>query len=355
MANQVLAAVENAWTMETKALGFWPPVSDQGLCGPNGAFDTFIWRSYRAADTSALAPNGATWWNDSSAYLTVDAWGPYAGEFLDATVAHELNHAMQAAYDWWETPIVFEMTSQFVEGLLPETNSYRKLLSDYQQNPDWAFDFNDDYQTWYMYGSAIYLAYLRDAVFDGDARFVAEMWKRSRNRPGKNEPDFEDALDSLLRQHARMSFHDSLIQFSRWRYYTSTRDDGRHFREGSTYPENSLVKIERRLRMTPQTVTMSPGPMKLGTQYVQLVRNPGDPSWVMLDFEGDPNVRWSVQVVPGLAHWQDGETLDLSSGSAKVSFGHLSERTLVILALPQGKDEPDNRNDSRYPYRFTLH
>jgi hypothetical protein len=95
--------------------------------------------------------------------------------------------------------------------------------------------------------------------------------------------------------------------------------------------------------------------MKLGTQYVQLVRNPGDPSWVMLDFEGDPNVRWSVQVVPGLAHWQDGETLDLSSGSAKVSFGHLSERTLVILALPQGKDEPDNRNDLRYPYRFTLH
>jgi hypothetical protein len=355
MANQVLAAVENAWTMETKHLGFWPPVSDQGLCGPDSAFDTFIWRSYRAADVATIAPNEATWWDDDSAYLTVDAWGPYSGKLLKATIAHELNHAMQAAYDWQETPIVFEMTSQFIEGLIPGSNSYRELLYDYQQNPDWAFDFNDDYQTWYMYGSAIYFAYLRDAVFNENTRFVAEIWNRSRNRPGKNEPDFEDALDSLLRQHARMSFQDSIIQFSRWRYYTSTRDDGRHFRDGASYPEDSLVKIERRVRVTPQTVDMSPGPMKLGTHYVQLFRNPGDRSWVILDFEGDPRVRWSVQIVPGLSNSQDGETLDISSGSAKVNFGYLSERTLVILALPRGKDDPDQRDDSRYPYRFTLH
>ena len=114
------------------------------------------------------------------------------------------------------------------------------------------------------------------------------------------------------------------------------------------------MKIERRVRMTPRTVDMSPGPMKLGASYVQLFRDVSDPSWVTLDFKGDPKVDWSVQVVPGLSNHQDGETLDVSSGSVRLNFGRLLERTLVILALPRGEDEPDQRTDRRYPYRFRL-
>jgi hypothetical protein len=354
MTESVLRSVEKAWTTQTEELGFRPPLSDLGQCGPDASFDTFIWRTYRGAAADVVATNEATWWDDYSTYLIVDPWGPYGGELLNATTAHELNHAMQASYDWWESNILFEMTSQFVEGLVRGPNSYAELLWEYQQNPDWSFDYNDDWETWYMYGSALYLAYLRDGVFGGDVRFVAEIWDRSRNPPGKNEPDFEDALESLLRERAGMSFLQSVEQFSRWRYYTSTRDDGRHFRGGGSYPESSLVKIERRLRAVPQTVEMQPGPMELGVHYVQLYREPGDPTQVKLRFDGDRRVRWSVQVVPGLSRDSDGETLDLSGGTATMRFGRFTERTLVILALPLRGNDPDTRTDRRYPYRFSL-
>jgi hypothetical protein len=354
-AEEVLQAMEYSWQVETEDLGFWAPIGDGGTCGPDDGFDVFLWRTMRSCGADVLGESAETDWDDYVAFMILDPWGPYGGEKLPALAAHELNHAIQAAYDWWETPIFFEMTSQFVEDeVYDDDNGYRDFLYDYQGNPDWAFDYNDDYETWYMYGSMLYLRYLRDHVVTGDRTFVAEIWNRSRNPAGDNEPDFEDALESLLVERASMSFLDSVVEFSRWRYFTGERDDGLHFEEGDTFPEDALVAIEQRVRLSSTSIAVTPGPMMLGVQYVQLYREAGDPTEATLTFEGDAAARWSVQAVPGVVDGEDGEVLDVAAGPAALSFGTLTERAIVVLALPLGADDPEDRDDTRYPYTLTI-
>ena len=358
MAKATLSTMEHSWQVETEDLGFWPPLPDEGQCGPDDAFDVFLWRTYRAGGVEVSVENPATEWDDYFSYMNLDPWGPYGGELLPVLVAHELSHGSQAAYDWWETPIFFEMTSQFVQTeVYPELSDYPDYLFDFQHNPDWAFDYNDDYATWYMYGSALYLFYLQAAVFEGDGSFVAQIWDGSRNPAGDNEPDFEDALESMLQAQAGKSFLDSVVQFGRWRYYTGFRDDGAHFPEGASLPDSAMVRLELSTHVpttTPMTLDFSPGPMLLGAHYVELYLDEGDPTDFTLAFTGDPAVRWAVQVVPGLDQTSDGELLDLTTGTATLHFGTLGARTLIVLALPAGADDPEDRTSDRYSYSLSL-
>lgn len=193
-AEESLAAVENSWKVETEMLGFTAPYLDDGLCGPDDRFDGFVWRSYRGGVSNVIAENDATAWDDRINYLIVDPWGPYGGPVLAATVAHELNHAMQAVDDWNETAIFFEMTAQFIEDqVYDDANGWIDLLADYQSHPEWSFDYNDDYETLYFYGSALYLFYLREGVGCGGASRLrpaansarsSEIWARSDSRAG---------------------------------------------------------------------------------------------------------------------------------------------------------------------------
>jgi hypothetical protein len=354
VARETMGYLEHSWAVETNDFGFEPPLPDRGLCGPDDSFDVFLWRGYEGGDLETLGEEPSTAWDDALTFLMFDPWGPYGGPKLDATTAHELNHAQQAVHDWNESAIFFEMTAQFIEDqVYPEDDGWMELLGDYQARPDWAFDFNDDYETWFFYGSALYLFYLRDAVFGGDPSFVSNLWRACRNPAGTNEPDFEDALDDALRAKGR-TFLDSLVEFTRWRWYTAERDDGRHFAGGHLFPADSLVAIERRLPAVPQSVVLAPGPMMLGAVFVELTREPDGPEALTVDVGGEPRVRWSVQAVPGLEPGTDGEVLDLSAGPATLRFGTMASRTLVVLALPAGPDDPDERTTDRFPIRLTL-
>jgi hypothetical protein len=356
-AAEVLRLAEHSWRVETEDLGFDPPLPDGGRCGADDRFDVFIWRSYRAGTGDVIAENTETAWDDYYAYLILDPWGPYGGELLDGTTAHELNHAMQAASDWNETPLFFEATSQLIEDLVfDDDNNYRTLLADFQQRPDWAFDHNDEYETWYFYGTVLYLFYLRDGLLSGDVRFLADLWRACRNPAGENEPDFADALDEMLRRRAGMSYLESLVEFSRWRFYTGRHDDGHHFEEGAFFPPEAEVRIDAHLRPGAPPFTPDPAPMMMGVSYVTIDHAEDDPPAVTVRFQGDPGVRWSIQAVPSLDINTDGETLDLTSGQALLRLGALPERTLVILALPPSDElaDPDLRTDARFSYTLTV-
>jgi hypothetical protein len=209
MAAEVLALVERSWRIEVDELGFSPPLDDAAACGPDGGFDVFVWRGSETCYVDAFAEEPATAWDDALVYLVVDPWGPYGGAILDVTLAHELSHAMQAADDWWDAPIVYEMTSTFVEDLVfDDDDGYLDQVADFQAHPDWSLDRDDAYATWYMYGSAIYLHFVRERYFAGDGAFAGAMWRGLRG-----EPDFEDALDALL----PVPFLDSVVEFAAWR------------------------------------------------------------------------------------------------------------------------------------------
>lgn len=352
-AEESLAAVENSWKIETEVLGFTAPYLDDGLCGPDDRFDGFVWRSYRGGVSNVIVENDATLWDDRINYLIVDPWGPYGGPVLAATVAHELNHAMQAVDDWNETAIFFEMTAQFIEDqVYDDANGWIDLLADYQSHPEWSFDYNDDYETLYFYGSALYLFYLREGVFAGDASFVSDVWRRCQNPAGVNEPDMADALDAVLRERGGSSYEASILGFARWRWAPRGLDGTDGFEETELLPDDARVPLAATLRASEPPLESNV--MVLGSRYVS-VGSAAPATEVQVHFDGDPNVRWVVQTTLGLQADEDGEALVFTDGVATLPLVD-GPRTLVVTALPRTEAgyDPESREPDTFEFQLSV-
>jgi len=354
MAAEVAAILAVSFDVEVDGLGFRRPLADAGLCGEDAGFDVFLWHGIDTCYADVFADNPETWYDDWFSYVVVDPWGPYGGEMLDSTLAHELNHACQASDDWWDAPVVFEMTSALVEEVVfDDDDTYVTYFADFQARPDWSFDRDDGYATWFGYGASMYLFFLRDRYFDGDASFAADMWLGLRSEPGAaddpalNEPDFEDALEVLLQDRAGVSFLDSAVEFARWRWYTGSRDDGRHFEEGALWPEDALI--------VPETLaagdSANPRPMVLGNAYYELTGEPDGA--LVVEVEAPGEVALAIQALPGL-DGSDGEALGDGPGRYEVTLGADGTRALVVTVLPTWAHDPDTREDTRYALQLAA-
>lgn len=354
-AEESLLAVENSWEIETTMLGFRAPLLDDGLCGPDERFDGYVWRSYRGGVSNVITKNAETPWDDRINYLIVDPWGPYGGDVLAATVAHELNHAMQAVDDWNETPIFFEMTAQFIEDqVYDEANGWIGLLADFQAHPEWSLDYNDDYETLYFYGSALYLFYLREGVFGGDASFVSDVWRRCRNPAGDNEPDMADGLDAVLRERGGSSYEQSILGFARWRWSPRGLDGSDGFEETALLPEDARVPLAATLRADDAPTGSSV--MVLGSRYLSVGSAEPGQKEVLVRFDGDPGVRWIVQTTLGLQPDEDGAPLTLTDGTTKVALGDDGTRVLVVTALPltDAGYDPETRQPDTFEFQLSV-
>ena len=339
VAAEVLADVEGAWDVEVGRLGFRPPLPDAGRCGPDDRLDVFVWAGVDECYVDVVGENPATPYDDEYAYLVVDPFGPYGGAILDTTVAHELDHVMQSADDWDDLPIAYEMTAVFVEDeVVDAEDQYLAQVVDFQAHPDWSIDRDDGYQTWFMYGAALYLRFVRDRYFAGDAAFIGEVWRRLRSPLGAGDPDLEDALDAVLAPRGG-SFLASVPEFARWRVYTGTRADAAHLEEAAAMAEPA--RLARVAATTGGQVAVAP--MLLGSAYVDVAGAPG--ARVAIELRGaDPAARWVVQVVPGAT--ADGDVIAAASGPVVIDAGR--DRTVVVTAMPPGPDDPDDRTDDRY-------
>ncbi|KYG05337.1 hypothetical protein BE21_41365 [Sorangium cellulosum] len=365
-ARQVLAFVEKGWDYHVNRIGMRPPLTDAGECGPDDAFDVLVWRGHRSCLVDVLGDEPSTSWNDGHPFMIVDPWGPYGGADLEETVVHEMAHASQAADDWNESPVLFEMSASFLDQIYMDRYA-DEGLADFQRHPDRAIDHDDDYETWAMYGSSMVLLYLKDRFFDGDPTFVSRMWLDARNPKGaegaldRNEPDFVDALDAMLREVADTSYVGVVPELARWRWYTGDHIDDRHFRHfagGLENLEEARLTLAAQIEASPGRIDIRDGaPMMLGTSYIELSAgaHAARPVCVSLDAPEDARRRFVVQAVPGLTPDSDGELLDLSSGPAPLELAADGKRTLVVTALPTGPYDPDTRGEQRYPFTVVLH
>jgi hypothetical protein len=363
-ARQVLSFVEKGWDYHTNRLGMRPALTDKGECGPDDSFDVFVWKGHRSCLVNVLSGDDTTAWEDRRGYMIVDAWGPYGGPELEETVVHEMAHASQAADDWYESPITFEMSAVFADQVYAD-RYIKTYLDDFQSHPDWALDRDDKYDTWYMYGASMYLLYLKDRFFGGEPQFLSRIWLDSRNPPGAetdpslNEPDFADALDTLLKEKGS-SYLETVPEFSRWRWYTGDHVDDRHFRhfkDGLDNLKAARLALAAQQEATPGKIRITDNaPMMLGTSYIELSAGAGTPATVFVSLEApaDAKRRFVVQAVPGLTPESDGEVLDLSSGPKQLKFAPNQRRTLIVTALPTGPYDPDLRDEARYPFSVVL-
>ncbi len=353
MAREVIAHLEAAWEVEVNEWQYVPPPSDEGLCGPDGAFDVFIWEGHRACWVNIVSEDIVTPWGGRASFMLLDPWGPYGGEILGQTVAHEFNHATQAANDWHETAISFEMTSVYIEQFFGPACS--DCIVDFQSRPDWSLLWDDNYNTWYMYGSALYFHFIRDRYFESREDFLPHLWLEVRNYPDLwvNSPNLVDGLNTILAPLGE-SFMDSVIEFARWRYYTGPRDDGKHFRRLPTewsqlpfLPESGVSMTS--LQAIPGLYKIEPAPMVLGSVYLEIGQTDASQTSFELSLVEplDQTVDWIVQAVPGISEDTDGNFVDLKGGSARVPFGPDGTRTLIITSLPRVPFDPDAQTGNR--------
>lgn len=360
MALTVLKHLEKAWQVEIDQLGFRPPLAYDKT--GQKRLQAFLLRGADTAVDGIQRPTDSSiWWDAFESYISVDAWGKYAGPILDSTIAHEFNHTLHAAYDWYESPGFFETSATYIQDkVYPEDNNYLSDIADFQQHPEWPIDRDDQYKTWFMYGASLYLFFLEQQYFSQTPTFLAQMWEGARNKPRPldpktgiplpetNEPDWIDSLEALLPKG--VSYADTVVQFARWRYYTGRQADGRHFHDGDKIKPAGEVKIATTLKSSPASYR-SKGPMLLGSEYINLKRSPK--GHLNLQVQGTPGSRWAIQVVPGIRPGSDG---DVVGPSGLVEFGSLAQRTLIVTALPPvgSSYDPDTRTDQLQPFELKV-
>ncbi len=343
MAQTVLAFVDSAWQSQIVQQGSRAPLDDHGAAGPDGRFDVYLQLGIDSLYVASVAAEPATPYDDYSTAMVLDPWGQYGGPELEANIYHELRHASQAVDDWWEHIHIFEAEATLWETVRfgPERLSF--VWADYQAHPEWTPFKDDRYTTWFMYGGAMFLLYLHQNEFGNSLAFSNEMWLRSRNPAGTNEPDFADALDQILRSRGTSLF-DELLGFARARWYTGSRANNQIFASGAAYAEVATRAHTRAANA--QRTTFLANPQLLGTIYTVIQAAPTDGTTLRVSLSNiDAKARPIVQLV---GQNNTDRILDLSTGSATIPLAS-GRATLAVTMLPSNNQfDPDSVGTQAY-------
>lgn len=234
-AKEILEISEISWDRMFREMGFRAPLADFGE-GGSDAYDVYV-----VTDL----PNGVGGYTGFSGFdestTRADAYGytvvadDLRPQYIRGVVAHELFHASQMAYDWWEHISFMEGSSTWiVDQVFPDEDFYWRYFTYYNKKPWQALNFislADPYQ----YGTGMFLTYLDEKYGEGDGAFLREVWEHAEQDDFTNEPDYLDVMDEML--EARGGLKTAFHEFAEWRLIVGTRDDGEHFREGGTWTE----------------------------------------------------------------------------------------------------------------------
>jgi len=363
-AVNMLRFAEESWDLQVLTMGQTAPLLDGGACGPDENLDLYLLRGIGYAYVDSAASNPATFYDDWSTYMVIDpdAWG---GVWLESTVAHEFQHMLQAADDWWEINL-HEAAATLMEDVVEDDlDYYYTVLPSFTKRPHRPVEFDDDYRGSFLYGKSQYLFFLRDRYFDGDASFLADFWRNSRSqargcycRFSRNEPDFYDAVDTILGAVGPANAVDSIIEFSRWRWYVASQDDADHFEEGGLWPSATIPPMQRGVGTSqlPIQLNIQNGPMTNGVVYVAVNATESTREALSVAFEGAPPYRWNVEVLrdlPGTTDiWTPG--IDGTEGSFLVSFDGSSRVILKVLNLAFDDYDPDFFHENRLKFSLDL-
>jgi hypothetical protein len=365
LAEHVLAITEECWEVQVYEWGFREPPPDCGL-HESDDLDVFIldlqpgiggYAAFACYDESTPEASAAS-------FVAISDSLP--DNFLRAAVAHEFNHVLQNATDYWESITFKEYTSTWaMEWMYPEDDQYFAYLRSYQRNPHWAmheFSFTNTYQ----YGAGIYLHFLTEYYSGGDPSIVVDIWEACIQNEHYNDPDFIQAMREVIPEYTggMDTFEDALGEYAGWRVITSSRDDGKHFADGGLWPPGAEVVMDTILDLAepmPQTMIPVNPPYDFGFSYVQLV-NPGNASSdaVLIDFEGDTDVDWVVMVMEcrddHAMHIKHRMEIENSAGQFQLTPAMLNNSDQIIIGVVNVSHDEFHTNTSKDPrsYQITL-
>jgi hypothetical protein len=284
---------DSSWRQMVDQYGYFPPPSDGGIGGGAGLYDIYCLDIPYYGYTAPEAP-GPQAWNDYTSYIAVhnnffgfppntDPDGPQLGA-AKVTVAHELFHAVQFAYDVDESAWWMEHSSTWMEDQVYDTvNDNWNYLDGFFPYPYASLmTFNG----WHEYASFIWPRYLSEN--HGDS-VMHDIWADCISTNAVT------AIDNAMVARGS-SRSGAFAGFTAWNWITFSRSDGLHYSEGASYPLIAIMRTHSTYPVTAQTSLILPEP--LGSNYVYFLPpgGLGDES-VKFSFDGDDAYPWVAAVV----------------------------------------------------------
>jgi hypothetical protein len=314
---QVLAALNTAYHIEVVQLGWTPPPGDLGE-GGDSRLDVYIQElmdggvaGYTNDDGGYLGDNPATPEEERRAtysYIGLDndfaelPQNPGASEtplaLMQATVAHELNHAIQAGYDAFDPQSwLYEATSSWMEDeVFDDSNDTILYVQDVFSAPDQCRVAEKGW-----YGSWLFLRLMSER-YGHDV--VRSIWEQSRRLDGF------DAIDAALAPYG------SSLQIESRDFAVANLL--RAYEEGANYPTIDLEGVAEPGVFVPQT-----GIQSLGADTIQ-VRGSGTVA-ISLNASEDVLSMRAVGVQGGQA-----DVIDAANGSLIVNLDNYQGVYIVV-------------------------
>jgi MYXO-CTERM domain-containing protein len=250
------------------------------------------------------------------------------GTWYQDMAGHELNHASQFSYGKVHEFYYWEATATWiVEYIYPSHNMWSQYITGYSNAPYLAINKSsqqDQVIALHMYGMAVFNFYLDEYV--GGPELIRELWEYSLTHGGNYDLWMGEALTDLGYDWSEI--YDEFIA-------TNTVMD---YAEQSYFP---TVKVSDTVNAFPASGGKSGNkkPEGYGQNYIKIktggaVEEHPD---LMLAFEGDDSVEWSVQLVTemeGLVHTTHKVDVVEGQGEATLmNYGGFDKIWMVVSPL----------------------
>jgi hypothetical protein len=264
-------AAELSWSEEVDGLGFSPPPSDGSDPdggGGNGLYDIYVQNLsgvYGYTEYSYNVPS--TPQTDATSFVVID--NDYAGfgypdpqDPMKVTVAHEFNHACQAAYDYTEGVWYKECSSVYMEDYVYDSiNDYRQYISFFFNSPYRCLEYSSDPSGLRIYGSCVWNFYLAENF---GPELLVENWEECEGSLSTT-----DEIDVVLGRHGS-SMADAFAGFARWNFFTGLRDDGNHYDEGYAWGSPAVTATYNSYPVVDGAPNATYRPDHYGANYINL-------------------------------------------------------------------------------------
>jgi hypothetical protein len=324
----VAAACETSWRFYHVANSWQIPPAD-GSGGGNSLIDCYATDAGGAYGWTQPDLAASRWPDDWTAYFVVDhAYDPpfgYADRTLPMkiTVAHEYHHVVQMGYTlanvWWMENVATFMEDE-VYNAVDDNHAY---LFGYMNAPQQRLSTYN--------GSHEYACFLWPTM-------IKEKWThdvvRQVYQNTASGASIFTCFDKAFAQFGT-DFARTLAEWGVWNFYTSIRDDGRHYGESQAY--EPTMAYDRQYSTYPQTAkhpSTAKEPEGTGQSVVRFVRNTSSSDRKLtITFDGPSCTAQVVMVVKEAGQLVFHEyymvldaagngTLDVSNWN-KMEYGHL--------------------------------
>ncbi len=367
----ILPMAERVWAIEIDQMGWPAPPPDDGVGGTD-AYDIYFTReeTYGGAYTWGFGRDvipGDNWYSNPT-YVAVDTRIDDAD--MESYLAHELNHALQWTLDGRErNAFIWEATAEAITDIVYDATAYGYEIKSFQLLPFMSL-LHDSYSPpiypygydgyFYEYGGMMFTTYLEEKYGTKDGTLLLQLWYDLAQPTNADEPDFLDAVAQV--DPSVPSVAAVYTDFSVWRMFAASDDDGAHFEEGAAFPNSGRVFTEAEFSLADVdgfVATPDIPPFDLGATYYRIDLGAGSTQFLHVDVEGEAGTEWGIAwavwqtaggpAVTGSTFVADGAPLSVDvdlAGGATAQFG-------VINNGPPELD-PNKAPPARRSFTVTL-